>query len=627
MSGRGGRGGGNRGAYYKARYGGGRGRGGGAHHVGAFNHSQQGGQSSANSGDWDQLAAVLRSVDGQSYPAYKQLLGKFTHQGPDFTLAVDHVQGDAYAPPSRVRAIMPWNQTGFPSDYLQNQVRRIALGDYVTRMATAFIRGQHLDQGNAGSGWSGPKGGAFNINAAGQEVLPRTSAVITGEETIELRFTVALPAAGRSCLGQQAFQILGVNLVKLVSQSLLHSNLDQAALRKHVISVENQHHLRNQLQAKGLIAFVANGSILPRASGASSAPMKSNVVPFESPKEHKVTMTLNDGTKVTGMGIPKGITLLTGGGFHGKSTLLEAIELGVYDHIPNDGRELIVSDPAAVKIRAEDGRSVTGIDISPFIRKLPGGKDTKQFTTTDASGSTSMAANIQEALEAGSTTLLIDEDSSATNLLVRDQRMQKLIQNEPITPLVSKVRALYAQHGVSTIMVVGGLGDWLSVADHIICLDSYLPRSLKSEAEAVLAEYPVQLHQDETYGTLPSRSVQLQLPGDKPPLASSKHFISVKPAIKDPVSDPSAAADGIDLSGLDQIVEVGQARTVAHCLQTTRKATEFQAISLPSLLAEVEKDVSLDKCLPGSLQNGDLVAARRFEIAAVLSRFRGLKTK
>lgn len=471
---------------------------------------------------------------------------------------------------------MPWQQTGFPQEYLQTQVRRIALGDYVTRIATAFIRSQHLDQGSSGSGWSGPKGGAFNINAAGQEVLPRTSAVITGEDSIELRFTVALPAAGRSCLGQQAHQILGVHLVKLVTHSLLYSNLDQAALHKHIISVENQHDLRDQLQKNNLIAFIANGSILPRASGASSAPMKSNVVPFQSPKEHQVTMTLNDGTKVSGMGIPRGITLLTGGGFHGKSTLLEAVELGVYDHIPGDGRELIVSDPAAVKIRAEDGRCVTGVDIGPFIKQLPGGKDTKKFTTDDASGSTSMAANIQEALEAGSTTLLIDEDSSATNLLVRDQRMQRLIRNEPITPLVSKVRALHADHGVSTIMVVGGLGDWLSVADNIISMESYLPRSIKAEAEAVLAEYPIQLQQDAKYGSIPKRSVQLQMPGDKPPLASNKHFISVKPAVKDPVSDPSAAAEGIDLRGLDQVVEVGQARTVAHCLQTTRKATDYQ---------------------------------------------------
>lgn len=246
-------------------------------------------------------------------------------------------------------------------------------------------------------------------------MLPRTSATISGNNSIELRFTVSLPAAGRTVLGQQAHQILGVNLVDLVCQSLLHSNIDQNNLQQQIFSVERQHVLRNQLQDLGLISFVANGSILPRTSGAAAAPMdRSNAIPFQSPKEAEIALECPDGSTVSGMGVPKGITLLTGGGFHGKSTLLEAIELGIYDHIPGDGRELIVSDPTAVKIRAEDGRSVSSVDISPFISNLPGGRDTKHFSTDDASGSTSMASNIQEALEAGCKMLLIDEDSSAT---------------------------------------------------------------------------------------------------------------------------------------------------------------------------------------------------------------------
>ena len=287
---------------------------------------------------------------------------------------------------------MPWAQTGFPSDYLDSDVRKIALCDYVTRAAADFIRMKHLnrDVQGAGGGWSGPKGGAFNINDAGQAVLPRTSAMIDSDnETIELRFTTTLPAAGRTILGQQAWQILGVNLVELVKQSLIHSNLDQMKLRSHVLSVERQQSLRDQLSSKGLIAFVANGSILPRGSGASAGPMdRSKATPFQSPKDLEVQLTGSDGTKVAGMGIRRGITLLTGGGFHGKSTLLEAIELGVYNHIPGDGRELVVTDPTAVKIRAEDGRSVSGVDISPFISDLPGDKKTKRFSTEDASGST-----------------------------------------------------------------------------------------------------------------------------------------------------------------------------------------------------------------------------------------------
>ena len=248
--------------------------------------------------------------------------------------------------------------------------------------------------------------------------------MVNGNETIELRFTASLPAAGRTILGQQAYQILGVNPVELVRKSLLHVNIDQARLHQHVLAVERQHFLRAQLQGLGLISFIANGSILPRTSGAAARPMdKSKAVPFQSPKEAEVALKCPDGTAVLGMGVAKGITLLTGGGFHGKSTLLEAMQLGVYDHIPGGGREMVVTDPSAVKIRAEDGRSVSCVDISPFISNLPGDRDTKQFSTDDASGSTSMASNIQEALEVGCKALLIDEDSSATNLLVRDQRM------------------------------------------------------------------------------------------------------------------------------------------------------------------------------------------------------------
>ena len=402
--------------------------------------------------------------------------------------------------------------------------------------------------------------------------------MIDGRETIELRFTVKLPAAGRTILGQQAWQILGVNLVELVKQCLLYANLDQNALRQHINSVESQSALREQLRDLGLIAFVANGAILPRGSGAIATPMDHSVaVPFQSPKESEVVLTAPDGSKILGMGIPRGITLLTGGGFHGKSTLLEALELGIYNHIPGDGRELVVTDPTAVKIRAEDGRSVSGVDIRPFISNLPGGKDTKHFSTDDASGSTSMAANIQEALETGCGALLIDEDSSATNLLVRDQRMQSLIKKEPITPLISKARALFQDHGVSTIIVIGGLGDWLSVSDNVIAMDSYIPHIITTEARSVVEQYPSTVNEDTTYGSLPERKLRVDLQGFKSPYATRKTFIQMRPQARNPVDDPAEAEPGIELSGLDQLVEVGQARGIAVLMQRVANATERQA--------------------------------------------------
>ena len=492
---------------------------------------------------------------------------------------------------------MPWLETGLPDNYLESDIRKIALCDFVTRVAADLIRSKHLNRniGDSKGGWSGPKGksnelslpwylythlrsgGSFNINATGQEILSRTSAIIEGNKTIELRFTVSLPAAGRSILGQQAYQILGANLVELVQQSLLHNNLDQVRLQQHVYAVERQNGLRMELQNHGLISFIANGSILPRASGAVALPMEpSKAIPFQSPREAEVTLTCPDGTMTKGMGISKGITLLTGGGFHGKSTLLEAVQLGIYNHIPEDGRELIVTDPTAVKIRAEDGRSVSNVDISPFISNLPGGRDTKRFSTDDASGSTSMASNIQEALEAGCKTLLIDEDSSATNLLVRDQRMQTLIKKEPITPLISKARALYNQHGVSTIIVIGGLGDWLSISDTVIAMDSYVPQIITQDAKAVVNRFPSTVVEDKKYGSVPDRKFKINFNGYKSPMAPRKTFINLKSQNKNPVDDPAEAEAGLDISGLDQIVEVGQARTIAELLQTIAKETANQ---------------------------------------------------
>lgn len=522
---------------------------------------------------------------------------------------------------------MPWAQTGLPDEYLESETRRVALCDFVSRVAGSIIQAKHLDHnvGSANGGWSGPKGGAFSFCMPGQEILPRTSAMISGNASIELRLAVSLPAAGRTVLGQQAHTILSTNLEALTKGSLFYSQLDQVRLAKHIQSAENQHSLRLQLEENGLTAFIANGAILPRASGASQKPMDSQTaVPFHSPKEYEMSLTTSSGTKFTGMGIPKGVTLLTGGGFHGKSVLLAALELGVYDHIPGDGREAVVTDPGAIKIRAEDGRIVSKTDISPFISKLPAGKDTTVFSTEDASGSTSMAANIQEALEVGCTTLLIDEDCSATNLLVRDNRMQALIRNEPITPLISKARSLYEERGVSTIIVIGGLGDWLAVADRVVLMESYSPKDITSEAKKVVQQFPSIVNQDKSYGSVPKRVMKIDLRATRSPWASRKDFITMSPQVKDAVDDPSKAVSGIDLSGLDQIVEIGQSRLLAVLLQRVDSHTAANALALDELIKLMENVIGVDKPLPTSLTGGELVAVRRFELAATLSRIRGM---
>lgn len=466
--------------------------------------------------------------------------------------------------------------TDFPDAYLKGDIRRIALADYLSRAAAAFIRSKNMNTSVAStgnSGWSGAKGGVFSINAPSQEIVPRTSALIVpqgmnGNDSLEMRFTVSLPARGRTILGREAKSILCTNLPELVKTVMLYASHSASDFRSHIECAEDQAYMRSQLESRGLVGFVGNGSILPRASGASARCLNGdNVVKFKSAPELEIGLKRHHDADVRGMGIPKGITLLTGGGYHGKSTLLEALQLGIYNHVPGDGRELVVTNSNATKVRAEDGRSVTGTDITPFIKDLPGGRNTRTFTTDDASGSTSMAANVQEALELGAQVIMVDEDTSATNLLVRDERMQMLIKNEPITPLISKVRALYDQHGVSTIIVVGGLGDWLEIADNVIGMDSYTPRLLNDEAKALLKQMPRTVTQQSSYGTIPERRVGFpaEVLHDKTPYAKRKDFISI---YADRAShDPAQSEAGIDVSGLEQLVEVGQTRTIAHAIR------------------------------------------------------------
>ena len=252
---------------------------------------------------------------------------------------------------------------------------------------------------------------------------------------------------------------------------------------------DDQRAAREQMEASDLVAFVANGSILPRESGVSQRPLKSALA-FEAPAEQRVVLDLPHRGKVAGMGIERGVTLIVGGGYHGKSTLLRALQDGVYNHVAGDGRELVLTDSTAVKLRAEDGRAVSGVDISLFIRDLPDGRDTSRFSTVDASGSTSQAAATVEAWEAGARALLIDEDTSATNFMVRDALMEAVVAREfePITPFVERVRDLWERAGVSSIIVAGSSGAYFSVADAVLQMDRYRVHDITAHARAVCME-------------------------------------------------------------------------------------------------------------------------------------------
>lgn len=429
------------------------------------------------------LRNELNAIARKSYPAYKSVQGSYDFK--DYKLSIDHVQGDPFASPSKVSVLISGRQAGFPERLYEERMKRITLQDYLTR-----IFGGQIEKYNFKAKGSG-KSGLIGVSRCGQEVLERSACTINPENgDVLVRMEIGFPANGRTINSGELIKILFDFLPDCICSSFFYKRLNHGAVEKAVRLCVDQQHIRGKLDEMGLAAFIANGSVLPRESGVSQRPMKQAVV-FQSPSSMEVTIDLPYHGPITGMGIKKGVTLIVGGGFHGKSTVLEALELGVYNHIPGDGREFVITGKSAVKLRAEDSRSVKKVDISPFINNLPNGKNTVQFDTQDASGSTSQAANTVEAVEAGADLFLIDEDTSATNFMIRDELMQQVVSRskEPITPFVERVRAVYEQLGISTIMVAGSSGAYFHVADAVIQMEDYLPYDITKEAKEAASQY------------------------------------------------------------------------------------------------------------------------------------------
>ena len=431
----------------------------------------------------EDLRARLRAIDHRGYPAYKDLKGQYDFG--DYVLSIDHVQGDPFAAPSRLSVHVNGRRAGFPAEYYDSRVKRITLQDHLTRLF-----GAQLARGSKKAGGSG-KSGLLAASRCGQEVLERTACRVEAGNVV-LRFEAGFPARGRTIDARELEKMLFDILPGCVLSSLYYRRISQEKLRAAIELCEDQQYIRETLPELGLCAFIADGSILPRESGVSDRPME-GAVPFRSPESLRVTLTLPHRGQVSGMGIPKGITLFVGGGYHGKSTVLQALQNAVYNHIGGDGRELVIADASAWKLRSEDGRSICGTDISPFIRQLPGRKDTRHFSTEDASGSTSQAANLMESIEAGSRLLLIDEDTSATNFMIRDRLMQQVVApaEEPIIPFIERVRSLYEDFGISSVIVAGSSGSYFHVADQIIQMKEYVPYDITERAKKAAADFPV----------------------------------------------------------------------------------------------------------------------------------------
>ncbi|MBD0253261.1 MAG: ABC-ATPase domain-containing protein [Rubrobacter sp.] len=557
------------------------------------------------------LRATLDRIDRKGYGAYKDLSG--SHDFGSFTLSVDRVQRDPFAPPSLIR--IRTGENAFDRDLFADPVRRVAFEDFLTRNLEKALG--RVVRGNRGSGGSG----RVEIQRTSQVVLPRTSMVVV-PEFVEARMAVGLPARGRSVDANAAKTMLLEELPEVVRRSLVpapEGGVDGEGARLHVEAVEDADHLRGLLPGLGLVAFVAEGAILPRESGASDRPLGDGAVPFASPNEYRVEVDLPNAGVVTGMGVPEGVTLVAGGGFHGKSTLLSALSWGVYDHVPGDGRELVVARDDAVKIRAEDGRSVSGVDISAMIGELPGDRSTQDFSTTNASGSTSQAANIAEAIEAGTSLLLVDEDTSATNFMIRDERMRELVRSEPISPFIDLVRPLHRSLGVSTVVVVGGVGDYLDVADRVILLEDYVPSDATPRARAITRKFPPRA---------PLAPKEVRPPRGRAVDAASMDLRRGRrrSARGRGLDTIELGRERVDLSYLEQLAEAGQTEATARIIGEWVASGEVRGMR-DLLLAELASasENGLDSLGGHGGHPGEMSLPRAQELAAAINRIRQLR--
>ncbi|MDO4260302.1 MAG: ABC-ATPase domain-containing protein [Actinomycetaceae bacterium] len=571
-----------------------------------FAHRQGDDRPRRRTGTDEDLIQLLTGLDNRTYGAYKSAIGDWDYG--DFRLAIDYVQADPYAPPSSVRAITTPAKMGLPSRALASTDARLATADHLVRVFEESIRDFTTS-------------GDVRIARAGQEILQRSSCTVTPDQ-VEIRFQVQLPAQGRSILGRRAARLFDEDVPDVVLTTLDFISEDAEGraeeLLEHIYALEDHRTLQRLLVKNDWVTFVANGSVLARRSGISQEPLK-EAIPFMSPKSLETTVTLPHAGEVTGMAVPRGVTVIVGGGYHGKSTLLGAIQRGVNPHIPGDGREKVATLPDAMKVRATDGRAVTGVNVSPFIQHLPGDIDTARFSTENASGSTSQAAAIMEAVELGAPLLLVDEDTSATNLLIRDARMRDLVaaEKEPITPLVDRIGALSEEKGVSTILVMGGSGDYLDVADRVIMLDEYHCLDVTERAKEVVSEMPRERNDvsgiDEGAARIPMRARGVERPRTK---ASGVSAI---------ILDKHT----VDLTDVEQIVDPGQTEAIAWAIRGILEHLADAHTPLPDLLDRMER-LFQSEGLDAAVRFGSrpepafLVRPRRVDIGAAINRYRGL---
>ncbi len=523
------------------------------------------------------LANILHRIDGRGYKAYKELYGKRDKVG-EFEISFVKIQGDPFASPSvlSARTNIDWKRYGSCAlgveDFLYRRLHR-ALKKYSKRV---------------GEGHSGFLG----IPAPKNIMIRRSAVQIIGHE-LELRFWIGLPARHRRIMGYEAEHMIYDAVPRALEETLIY---EPERLIKHVQSCEQQECLRRKLREHGLVSFIANGSLLPRRCGDCEEPLD-DAVPFEAPKSLELELC-TEHKCFSGLGLPRGVSVIAGTAFHGKSTLLNAIRDGIYNHVPGDGRECVVTVRNSFKVRAEDGRSVRCVDISTFVYNLPDARDTKCFTTDNASGATSMAAGIQESIEAGAELILIDEDTSATNLLFYDERADKLFKHKTVSTIVEKARDIAAK-GISLVIVSSGSLPVVEAADTLIIMEDYKPRHVNINAKMGFEEY-----------AFPESRIL------------TSHVNIEKPKIHGSWLTSKTLSRPVRLENNEQLREESQMNMIARFLEG---ADMFKGMSFSDIAKHITENFSFAPS--GRAYGPELAEIRGLDVVFALNRVSDIKVK
>lgn len=343
----------------------------------------------------------------------------------------------------------------------------VFLEDYILRQFTSEL-GRLNDEIYGPNNSQKETHGMVKYQECDNRIIRRNS-IFLDEEKNELNYyiKVKLPLVNNKISAKSVLQY--ITKITLIIRNVI-KNIDVYDYEEKKIIYDNQLLIRKCLTENDYVCFIANNSILPRFNGTDQKDV--NAIPFKSPESFQIEIPLLNGEYIYGMGIKKGITSIIGGAFSGKSTLLNAIENGIYNHIKGDGREYCITDDTAVKVSAEDGRYISNLNISSFFTKslVP---DIENFNTLVASGSISQAANIIEAINGNSRLILIEEDSSATNFLIKDEIMREIINADASIPFTDRIKDI-EKIGLSVILVTGATSKFLEYSNQIIKFEKYI---------------------------------------------------------------------------------------------------------------------------------------------------------